>query len=169
MSAQAKLDFVPSANPTAFRQAMGQFATGVTIVTTMSGEQPVGLTANSFTSVSLDPALVLICLGKSLGCLEAFSEADQFGVNVLGAAQRETSNRFATKGSTRFTDLDWHLADGTVPLLSGALANLQCRKHAELDYGDHMIFIGQVERANYDPNREPLLYYGGQYRQLRTA
>ena len=169
MSALDKLDFVPSANPAAFRQAMGQFATGVTIVTTMSADQPVGLTANSFTSVSLDPALVLVCLGKSLGCLQAFSEADHFGVNVLQAAQRETSNRFATKGSDRFTGLDWHLADGTIPLLSNALANLECRKHAELDYGDHVIFIGQVERATYDPSRQPLLYFGGQYRQLQTA
>ena len=169
MSAQSKLDFVPSADPSAFRQAMGQFATGVTIVTTMSGDQPVGLTANSFTSVSLDPALVLVCLGKSLGCLQAFCDADHFGINVLQAAQQDTSNRFATKGSERFTDLDWHLADGSVPLLSNALANLQCRKHAELDYGDHMIFIGQVQRATFDPNYEPLLYFGGRYRQLRTA
>ena len=169
MSAQSKLDFVPSANPAAFRQTMGQFATGVTIVTTMSGDQPVGLTANSFTSVSLDPALVLGSLGKSLGCLQAFCEADHFGINVLQAEQRETPNRFATKGTDRFSGLEWRLAGGSIPLLSNALANLQCRKHAELDYGDHMIFIGQVQRAAYDPNQQPLLYFGGQYRQLQTA
>ncbi len=163
------LDFVPSANPAAFRQAMGQFATGVTVVTTMSEAQPVGLTANSFTSVSLDPALVLVCLGKSLGCLEAFAGADHFGVNVLQADQRETSTRFATKGAERFTDLDWHLAKGCIPLIADALAHLECRKHAELDYGDHVIFIGEVQRATYDPSREPLLYFGGQYRQLQTA
>lgn len=163
------LDFVPSANPAAFRQVMGQFATGVTIVTTMSEAQPVGLTANSFTSVSLDPALVLVCLGKSLGCLEAFAGADHFGVNVLQADQQETSTRFATKGAERFTDLDWYLAEGGIPLIADALAHLECRKQAELDYGDHVIFIGEVQHATYDPSREPLLYFGGQYRQLQTA
>ena len=169
MSLETTLEFVPSSDPAAFRRAMGLFATGVTIVTTMSGGHPVGLTANSFTSVSLDPALVLICLGKALGCLDAFSSSSCFGVNVLQAEQRDTSTRFATKGTDRFTDLDWQLSKTRIPLISGALANLECEKHAELDYGDHVIFIGQVQRATYDPSREPLLYFGGQYRQLRTA
>lgn len=169
VSVQANLDFVPGANPTAFRHAMGQFATGVTIVTTMNEDTPIGLTANSFTSVSLDPPLILVCLGKSLGCLDAFCASSQFGVNVLQAEQRETSTRFATKGTDRFSDLDWRLSNRSIPLISNALANLECKKTAELDYGDHMIFIGEVERATYDPSREPLLYFGGQYREMRSA
>jgi len=169
VSAQAILDFVPGVNPTAFRQAMGQFATGVTIVTTMKEDTPIGLTANSFTSVSLDPALILVCLGKSLGCLDAFCASSHFGVNVLQSEQKDTSTLFATKGTDRFSDLDWRLSNQSIPLISDALANLECKKSADHDSGDHVIFIGQVERDTYDHRRRPLIYFGGQYRELRSA
>lgn len=153
----------------AFRNAMGGFATGVTVVTTMAGKTPVGVTANSFTSVSLDPPLVLICLGKSLGCVDAFLNAQHFAINVLRKDQEALSTRFATKGIDRFQDTDWQASPLRNPLIASALASIECAKHAELDYGDHTVFIGEVLRVKYATDGEPLLYFGGQYRQLRAS
>lgn len=168
-SQDAVFKYARGADPRAFRNAMGGFATGVTVVTTMSGDTPVGVTANSFTSVSLDPALVLVCLGKSLGCLEAFSAEDLFAINVLRTDQRALSARFATKGVDRFAGTDWGLSPSRLPLISQALANIECSKYAQLDYGDHMIFIGEVLHATCDPRHDPLLYFGGEYRRLHEA
>ena len=150
----------------ALRQAMGRFATGVTVVTTMVDGTPVGVTANSFTSVSLDPALVLFCLGKSLGCVDAFIEAEHFAINVLKCEQKAVSARFATRGIDRFDGTDWQLSSHDVPLLSNTLATIECANHNRIDCGDHTIFIGEVLRATYDPDHDPLLYFGGDYRQL---
>lgn len=150
----------------AFRAAAGRFATGVTIVTTMSETVPIGVTANSFTSVSLDPPLILVCLGKALGCVDAFSDTEHFAVNVLRSAQRDTSVRFATKGIDRFNGTDWNMSETNTPLLDDALARIECLKHSQMDYGDHTIFIGRVLSCTYDPAEEPLLYFGGEYRSL---
>ena len=152
-----------------YRNAMGGFATGVTIVTTMAGDTPVGVTANSFTSVSLNPPLVLICLGKSLGCVDAFLRTDHFAISVLGHDQEALSTRFATKGIDRFQSTDWQMSKLNNPLIQPALANIECAKHAELDYGDHTIFIGEVLRVQYAMKGDPLHYFGGQYRQLQTG
>ncbi|MEM9570475.1 MAG: flavin reductase family protein [Pseudomonadota bacterium] len=152
----------------AFRAAAGRFATGVTIVTTMSETVPIGVTANSFTSVSLDPPLILVCLGKALGCVDAFSDTEHFAVNVLKSAQRDTSVRFATKGIDRFDGTDWNVSETNTPLLDDALARIECLKHSQMDYGDHTIFIGQVLSCTYDPTDEPLLYFGGEYRSLQN-
>ena len=151
------------------RSAMGQFATGVTVVTAMSGDTPVGVTANSFTSVSLEPPLVLFCLGKSLGCVEAFETAEHFVINLLRSDQQAISNRFATKGIDRFQDTPWRRSDGNAPVIEGALASIECSKHMQFDGGDHTIFIGEVKRAQYVPGHDPLLYFGGDYRQINQA
>ncbi|MEL6568285.1 MAG: flavin reductase family protein [Pseudomonadota bacterium] len=151
------------------RRAMGQFATGVTVVTAMSGDTPVGVTANSFTSVSLEPPLVLFCLGKSLGCVEAFETTEHFVINLLRSDQQAISNRFATKGIDRFQGTPWCLSQDNVPVIEGALASIECSKNAQFDGGDHTIFIGKVKRAQYVPGHDPLLYFGGDYRQINQA
>ena len=163
------LEYTGGPDTRAFRNAMGGFATGVTVVTTMAGPIPVGVTANSFTSVSLDPPLVLVCLGKSLGCIDAFSEAEHFAINVLREDQRSLSARFATKGIDRFKDTDWDRSQTNNPMIRNALANIDCAKHAQMDYGDHTIFIGEVLHATYHPGHDPLLYFGGKYRHLHQS
>ena len=147
---------------------MGGFATGVTIVTTMAGEEPVGVTANSFTSVSLDPALVLVCLGKSLGCIEAFSQSNQFAINVLKRDQTALSARFAKKGVDRFADTVWQFSEMQLPLIDQALVQIECDKYDQRDYGDHTIFVGEVLSARYESDPNPLLYFGGEYHQLHA-
>ncbi|KCZ46136.1 MULTISPECIES: alpha/beta fold hydrolase [unclassified Hyphomonas] len=152
------------------RDALGCFATGVTVVTTLDEEgQPVGLTANSFTSVSLDPPLLLVCIAKSAGSLNAMEAAENFAVNVLHIGQQPTSNLFAKSGEDRFAATPWRRGHNGAPLLSGALANFECRRHALHEGGDHVILVGEVVRARFEPRRDPLLYFRGKYRRLHFA
>ena len=131
----------------ALRRALGAFATGVTIVTARdaSGE-PVGMTANSFNSVSLDPPLVLWSVDRSARSAPAFRDASHFAVHVLAQDQADLSNRFARKGEDKFADLDWRETGHGVPLLPGALATFECRTHAVHEGGDHEIIVGEVDR-----------------------
>ncbi len=152
------------------RDALGCFATGVTVVTTLDEDgQPVGLTANSFTSVSLEPPLLLVCIAKSAGSLAAMEAAENFAVNVLHIGQQPTSNLFAKSGEDRFAATPWSRGHNGAPLLSGALANFECRRHALHDGGDHVILVGEVVRARFEPRRDPLLYFRGKYRRLHFA
>ena len=152
------------------RDALGCFATGVTVVTTLDEEgQPVGLTANSFTSVSLDPPLLLVCIAKSAGSLNAMEAAENFAVNVLHIGQQPTSNLFAKSGEDRFAATPWRRGHNGAPLLSGALAHFECRRHALHEGGDHVILVGEVVRARFEPRRDPLLYFRGKYRRLHFA
>jgi flavin reductase (DIM6/NTAB) family NADH-FMN oxidoreductase RutF/pimeloyl-ACP methyl ester carboxylesterase len=152
------------------RDALGCFATGVTVVTTLDGEgQPVGLTANSFTSVSLDPPLLLVCIAKTASSLDALEAAENFAVNVLHIGQQPTSNLFAKAGEERFATTPWSRGHNGAPLLSGALANFECRRHALHEGGDHVILVGEVVRARFEPRRDPLLYFRGKYRRLHFA
>lgn len=152
------------------RDALGCFATGVTVVTTMNANgEPVGLTANSFTSVSLDPPLLLVCIAKTASSLPALAAAENFAVNVLHIGQQPTSNLFAKSGEDRFAATPWSRGHNDAPLLSGALANFECRRHALHDSGDHVILVGEVVRARFEPQRDPLLYFRGKYRRLHFA
>ena len=152
------------------RDALGCFATGVTVVTTMNEEgQPVGLTANSFTSVSLDPPLLLVCIAKTASSLSALETAGNFAVNVLHIGQQPISNLFARPGEDRFAQTPWSRGHNDAPLLSGALANFECRRHALHEGGDHVILVGEVVRARFEPRRDPLLYFRGKYRRLHFA
>lgn len=163
-------DYRQGSDARTLRDAMGCFATGVTVVTAMSNSgEPVGLTANSFTSVSLDPALLLVCIANNSGSLKILREVDHFAVNVLHIGQQPVSNTFARPGDDRFAAIAWQRGQNDSPLLSGALANFECAKHEMVDAGDHVILIGRVERAKYEPRRDPLLYYGGKYRRLHFA
>ncbi|PKP82751.1 MAG: flavin reductase [Alphaproteobacteria bacterium HGW-Alphaproteobacteria-18] len=163
-------DYRTGSDARTLRDALGCFATGVTVVTAMDREgQPVGLTANSFTSVSLDPPLLLVCIAKTSGSLRAMEGAEHFAVNVLHIGQQPVSNRFARPGTDRFSETPWQRGQHDVPLLSGALVNFECVRHAEYDGGDHVILVGRVERARYEPRRDPLLYFKGRYRRLHFA
>lgn len=157
--------------PRLLRDALGCFATGVTVVTTIGKDgEPLGLTANSFTSVSLDPPLVLFCLAKTSGNLEQFRGARGFAINVLNIGQQPVSNRFARRDSPRFDGTEWLLLqDLGSPVINGSLASFDCKTRTVSDGGDHLIFMGEVEHARYEPHRDPLLYFGGKYRRLHIG
>lgn len=145
------------------RRALGCFATGVTVVTTLSPDgKAEGLTANSFSSVSLDPPLVLWSLRAGAASLDSFTRAGWFAVNVLAAPQQHLSRHFATPMADKFAALGWLPGLGGCPLLEDALARFECTVHTTVPAGDHLIFIGLVRRAGY---REgvPLLFSSGSY------
>jgi flavin reductase (DIM6/NTAB) family NADH-FMN oxidoreductase RutF/pimeloyl-ACP methyl ester carboxylesterase len=149
------------------RDAMGCFATGVTIVTAHAAEgKPIGLTANSFTSVSLDPPLLLVCIANNAGSAEALRVAETFAVNVLQIGQQPVSNLFAGKGEDRFAGTRWEVGEYGAPILPSSLGIFECRRHALHEAGDHFLLVGQVEKASFEPRRDPLLYFRGKYRRL---
>lgn len=146
-----------------FRNALGQFATGVTIITTRDNNgAPVGVTVNSFNSVSLEPKLVLWSLAKKSYSLDSFTNAERFTIHVLAADQQELSNRFAKGSAEKFNSVAYTHGLGEVPLLSGCAAAFECRNIERIDGGDHYIFLGQVDRF-YVEERPVLLFYKGAY------
>lgn len=167
---RAASEFRAGSDGRTLRDAMGCFATGITIVTAIASDgSPVGLTANSFTSVSLDPPLLLVCIANTAGTAAALREARHFGVNVLQTSQQPASNRFAGKGEDRFAATPWAPGETGVPLLDGSLVSFECRRHAIHEGGDHFILVGEVTRACFEPRRDPLLYFRGKYRRLHFA
>ncbi len=164
------VEFRAGSDPRTLRDAMGCFATGITIVTALDGNgMPAGLTANSFTSVSLDPPLLLVCVANTSGTAPVLRDASHFGVNVLQIGQQPASNRFATKGEDRFANLPWAPGETGVPLLGGSLVSFECQRESLHEAGDHFILIGRVVRAQFEPHRDPLLYFRGKYRRLHFA
>jgi flavin reductase (DIM6/NTAB) family NADH-FMN oxidoreductase RutF/DNA-binding MarR family transcriptional regulator len=152
----------PQDDQRAFRRALGQFATGVAIMTARAGDQLVGVTANSFTSVSLDPPLVLWALESKAQSLPVFREARHFAVNVLSVDQVALSTRFARSSDDKFQAVDWVPGRGGVPLIKGVAAQFECIREAEHQGGDHVILIGRVDRfARFD--REVLVFAHGRY------
>ena len=146
-----------------FRDALGAFATGVTIVTTRGGDgADVGLTASSFNSVSLDPPMVLWSLAKSSSSLSAFAETGDFAVHILAADQEDLSNRFARKGADKFAGLEVRRNAAGVPLLGGCTALFQCRTAYRYEGGDHVIFVGEVIAFEH-LEKPPLVFHGGRY------
>jgi flavin reductase (DIM6/NTAB) family NADH-FMN oxidoreductase RutF/pimeloyl-ACP methyl ester carboxylesterase len=153
-----------------FRDALGCFATGVTVVTAMGSDgQPIGLTANSFTSVSLDPPLLLVCIANNAGSAPIMQYVERFAVNVLQIGQQPTSNRFAGKGEDRFAATPWEVGEFGTPVLTGSLGSFECARDAVHNGGDHFILIGRVLKATFEPRRDPLLYFRGKYRRLHFA
>lgn len=127
------------------RQAFSTFMTGVTVVTALDSEgHPVGFTANSFTSVSLDPPLLLVCPGKSMHLFEVFSECEHFAVNILSESQQDISNTFATDSGDRFAKVGWTKDQQGCPLIDGVAATFSCQTYQRVDAGDHVILIGQI-------------------------
>jgi flavin reductase (DIM6/NTAB) family NADH-FMN oxidoreductase RutF len=147
-----------------FRAALGRFATGVTIVTARAPDgHLVGLTANSFNSVSLEPPLVLWSLSKAAASLEAFSAGSHYAIHVLAASQRDLAERFARKDADRFAQLDVSFNASGVPLLPGCVASFECFNRSRYEEGDHIIFVGEVERCTSTTGVAPLLYHGGKF------
>lgn len=163
-------EFRAGSDARTLRDAMGCFATGITIVTSRAADgSPIGLTANSFTSVSLNPPLLLVSIANNAGSAETLRQAEQFAVNVLQTSQQPASNRFAGKGEDRFAATAWHEGETGMPLLDGSLGSFECKRHAVHDGGDHFLLIGEVVRAQFEPRRDPLLYFRGKYRRLHFA
>ena len=157
-----------SVSPDQYRKVAGCFTTGVTIVTTQNADgQSYGLTVSAFTSVSLDPLLVLVCLSRHLSGLEAFEQSNRFAVNLLAADQEDLSNHFATPGTDR-TQGPYVSGQTGIPVLEGVLARLECTVTDWHTGGDHTIMMGEVQSAAIvNGEKEPLLYHGGRYRELK--
>lgn len=154
-----------------FRQAVGSFATGVTVVTTNSGSEKYGMTANSFTSVSLDPPLVLVCAIAGTEGSDVIARNGRFAVNVLAHDQEPISRFFASKDRPRGADAfrDVSHRDGVTgcPIIDGCAGHLDCLLHSSYEAGDHVIFIGEVQSLGCEAELQPLLFHGGKYRTVR--
>jgi flavin reductase (DIM6/NTAB) family NADH-FMN oxidoreductase RutF len=148
------------------RRVLGHFATGVTIITTkdIAGE-PFGLTANAFTSLSLNPPLILICVDKAAQCYSCFVQSNVFTVNFLHEGQEEISRRFATKGVDKFAGLNWHEGAHGAAILDDAIGYLECKIVQSYEGGDHTIIVGEVLHGLASGDR-PLLFFKGRYQRL---
>ena len=156
-------------DPRDFRHALGTYATGVTIVTAMTGDgKPYGLTCNSFASVSINPPLVLWSLGMYSQGLPIFQNASHFAVNVLGISQQPLAAKFAKSSLDKFEGVEWKPGLGNAPILAGSVAHFQCRAASRYYGGDHVIFLGAVEAYTYS-RKEPLLFAGGGYGRFLGA
>jgi flavin reductase (DIM6/NTAB) family NADH-FMN oxidoreductase RutF len=154
----------PNFDTAQFRQALGMFATGVTIVTARTAQgELVGLTANSFNSVSLTPPLVLWSLSHRAGSMAAFSAGSHYAINILAADQQDLARQFATKGVDRYQGVAFETGTQGAPLLHGAVATFECFNRSRYEEGDHVIFVGEVEHCSYRPGASPLLFHGGQF------
>jgi flavin reductase (DIM6/NTAB) family NADH-FMN oxidoreductase RutF len=156
-------------DPRELRNAFGRFATGVCVVTTVSPDGlAAGLTVNSFSSVSLDPALVAWCLGRKAPSLAAFTASTHYVVHVLSADQQQLAQHFARPSEDKFASVRDQLdpTPGQVPMFSHALARFECRKVAMTDCGDHVMVLGQVERFSYS-DEAPLLFHAGRFIDTR--
>ncbi len=148
------------------RNALGRFATGVTVVTCQGSAGPCGITVNSFSSVSLHPPLVLWNIAKVSNSLRAYLDAEHFAINVLSADQEFLSTHFAMSDHTQWSGIEHTVSAAGVPLLPGTLACFECRTYETHDCGDHHIIIGEIEHFRYDEG-QPLLFFAGDYGAMR--
>jgi flavin reductase (DIM6/NTAB) family NADH-FMN oxidoreductase RutF len=154
-------------DPRTLRDALGCFATGVTVVTCVDDEgRPAGLTVNSFTSVSLDPPLLLVCLHKLAASTGALTSAPHFAINVLHTGQQPASITFSTRVEDRFGCTPWSTGEAGAPILKESLCVFECERFGLHDGGDHHILVGQVVKASFDASLDPLLFFRGSYRRL---
>jgi len=155
---------IPDFSQSQFRQALGQFATGVTVVTAINSEGGlVGLTVSSFNSVSLSPPLVLWSLALKSSSMAALLTCKHYAINVLSAEQSALGNQFATLGIDRYAGVHWHPGQHGAPLLVGAVATFECFNRSRHEEGDHIIFVGEVERCSHRDQVDPVVYHGGQF------
>ncbi len=153
-----------------FRDALSNFVTGITVITTLGpDDEPVGITANSFNSVSLEPPLILFSLARSAYSLAAFTNHRHFAVNILKEGQEEISNRFAMRSGDKWTGIEHTKWESGCPILMDVLAVLECRLRNTYDGGDHLIFVGEVLRLFNETEGRPLVYHRGRYCCLRDA
>ena len=164
LSASPSRAHPPNFSQPEFRKALGMFATGVTIVTARAEDGTlIGLTANSFNSVSLAPPLVLWSLSRAAGSLAAFSTGSHYAINILSADQQDLARQFSHRGIDRFAGVRFTAGAGGAPLLEGAAATFECFNRSRYEEGDHVIFVGEVERCAHRAGASPLLYHGGKF------
>ena len=162
----AVTDSAPAVDPVAFRRALGRFATGVTVITALTPDgAPAGCTVSAFCSVSMDPPLVLACIGRGRSMHRTLAEVTGFAVNILRSDQADLARCFARSGADRFTGVATRPAPDGVPLLDGTIASLRCERHELLEGGDHTIVLGRVVDLHVDEG-EPLLYSRGAFLDL---
>lgn len=146
-----------------FKEAMANYPTGVSVVTAIDeNDNPIGLTINSFASVSLDPLLILWSIDNRVSTYEAFKKVDQFAVNILADNQAEVASLFAsssTDNHERFANSSWHQSEHHLPIIKDATATLQCKTFKQIEAGDHIIFIGEIIEIDLE-KKPPLLYHG---------
>jgi flavin reductase (DIM6/NTAB) family NADH-FMN oxidoreductase RutF len=164
LSSEAQRARAPHFSNAEFRTALGMFATGVTIVTARAPDGSlVGLTANSFNSVSLSPPLVLWSLSQAASSMAAFRTGSHYAINILGADQQALAQRFSTRHVDRFADVAFVEGQSGAPLLTGTVASFECFNRSRYVEGDHVIFVGEVERCSHRAGTSPLLYHGGKF------
>jgi flavin reductase (DIM6/NTAB) family NADH-FMN oxidoreductase RutF len=152
-----------------YRRTCAQFTTGITVVTVLDRQgHPHGITMNSFSSVSLDPPLVLVSIDLRNAILGHFLSAPLFAINILAEHQERLSRAFSSPAENRFLGVDWHPAASGMPLLDDALAHLECSMVRTFETGDHVVLIGQVQRAAFREGEKPLIYFNSSYRSLES-
>lgn len=152
------------------RKALGQFATGVTVVTTRAADgSPVGLTVNSFTSVSLDPPLVLYCPARTLRAVETYASARFFSASILGAGQKRLSDLFARQAESKWESIGHRIGETGAPLIPEALASFECENHAVHEAGDHLVVLGHVRAVHLRESADPLIFFRSRYRGLSQS
>ncbi|GGJ93083.1 flavin reductase family protein [Pseudomonas matsuisoli] len=154
--------------PLSFREALGHYASGITVITSHTDGEPLGFTCQSFYSVSMSPPLVSFSVMSSSASYPRIRQAGRFAVNILSGQQVKISNQFARKGTDKWHGVEWHASPLGNPIIAGSLHWLDCELHAEHAAGDHLIVIGEVKALNrHDATAtQPLLYFKGQYRSL---
>jgi flavin reductase (DIM6/NTAB) family NADH-FMN oxidoreductase RutF len=158
-----------NAQPRSFRDALGQFPTGVALVTAgIPGEQPLGMTVSSFNSVSLDPPLVLFSVGRNALSLKRLLDTRCFVVNILAREHQHISSTFARPLEKDWSGIDHRMNDFTAPLINDALAHFECEHYAQHDGGDHVIVVGRVINFEHRPSGLPLVFFRGQYREIHA-
>ena len=162
-------DVVVTPDDRRFREVLGNFATGVTIITAMDDGEPVGIAANAFTSLSLDPPLVLFCVAHASSTWPRIERAGVFAVNILGEHHESLSQLFATKGADRFSATPWRTGVSGAPVLDEAIAYVDCRLEAQYPGGDHTIVVGRVVDLDVRDGGRPLLFFQGGYTRIHDA
>jgi 3-hydroxy-9,10-secoandrosta-1,3,5(10)-triene-9,17-dione monooxygenase reductase component len=167
MALAAPAPAAPAPDARSFRDALGTFATGVAFVTAAPDGEPAGLIVNSLTSVSLEPPLVSFCPSRSSLTWSRMRRARRFGANVLGRRHERFAQRATPAGADRFAGLHWELGRGGVPLLTDALASLECEIVAEHPTGDHWIVVGRIDNLRISPIKDPLVFFAGEFGALQ--
>ena len=167
MALPAQANAAPAPDPRSFRDALGRFATGVAFITAVPDGEPAGLIVNSLTSVSLQPPLISFSPSRSSLTWQRMRRTGRFGVNVLAQQHERFAVRATPRGANRFAGLDWEPGRGGVPLLTDALASLECEIVAEHPTGDHWIVVGRVDNLHISPIKDPLIFYAGAFSPLQ--
>jgi 3-hydroxy-9,10-secoandrosta-1,3,5(10)-triene-9,17-dione monooxygenase reductase component len=150
-----------------FRQTLSRFTTGVCVITALTPEgTPVGITVNSFTSVSLDPPLVLFCLKKAAARYPVFAQSNRYSISILSQDQKDLSRHFATQTNTPWEELCQTLIVDFPPFIKGSLAQIACEREHIYDAGDHCLHVARVVGMHFDPHKQPLVFFSSQYKDL---